>query len=133
MNIVIRQEFMLQCTRYTEAKISLDDPMLYREINQRIATAIIKDMFYTLKQDGNNLFILLLSDDASSSNAAYYNGISSDLGFLYTSFLELSHEYRKNRQKYHFKYDGHFNEKGNILLANALSNFLCNKVLETAR
>ena len=132
-NVFLKKTFgSLRLKKNISDYIGSETP-LHREMNQKIATAIIKDMFHTLRQDGSNLFIFYLTKDASGINTAYYRRISNDLGFFFASFAELSDEYRRNSQKYIFKYDGHFNEKGNVLVAKALYSFLHNNVLKAEK
>ncbi len=104
-----------------------------KELNERISTFVIKDILDTLKQNGGSLLTFLLKDDKSENNADYFSKLSNDLGFFYASFSEISHEYRQDKRKYYFRFDPHFNEKGNKLVAEALYSFLNENVLERKR
>jgi len=107
------------------------DPMLYdKEMNEKISVAILKDMFDTFKGGGGKLLVFLLTDDKLNTNARFYKRLSDDTGFFYASFPELSDEYKKNKRKYHFNFDLHFNERGNALVAESLADFLKKNVLK---
>jgi len=105
--------------------------MLYdKEMNEKISVAILKDMFDTFKGGGGKLLVFLLTDDKLNTNARFYKRLSDDTGFFYASFPELSDEYKKNKRKYHFNFDLHFNERGNALVAESLADFLKKNVLK---
>ena len=105
--------------------------MLYdKEMNEKISAAILKDMSNALKKSGGKLLVFLLTDDKLNTNEMFYKGLSDDAGFFYASFAGLSDEYKKNRRKYHFKFDLHFNEQGNALVAESLADFLEKNVLK---
>lgn len=107
------------------------DPMLYdKEMNERISAAILKDMSNTLKKGGGKLLVFLLTDDKLGTNERFYKKLSGETGFFYAGFAGLSDEYKNNRRKYHFKFDLHFNEQGNVLVAGSLADFLEKNVLK---
>jgi len=107
------------------------DPMLYdKEMNEKISAAILEDMFNTLKEGGGKLLVFLLTDDKLDTNERFYKRLSDDAGFFYAGFAGLSDEYKKNRRKYHFKFDLHFNEQGNVLVAESLADFLEKNILK---
>lgn len=113
---------------------SLDSPLydrmlLNKQMNERVASAIINEIYNILRQNGGRLLIFLLGDDSLNTNELYYKKMSKDLGIFYTGLSEVSKEYKDNKKKYHFRFDGHFNEKGNLLIAKLLYDFLNTSVL----
>ncbi len=118
--------------RYAESLYdpSYDYMLLNKQMNEKVSTAIIKKIYNTIKQNQGNLLIFLLTDDILNTNTVFYRKLCSDLGIFYADFLELNQVYRNNKSRYHFKFDGHFNEEGDLLIAKSLYKFLSTNILK---
>lgn len=121
-SVVLKKIGVLLRLKKSASEYSIDNSSVFDD--KEVCAAIVKDIFDTLKKDGSELLIFLLEDNKLNSNSAYYKKLSNDLGFFYSSFPELCYDYSNNRRKYHFRFDAHFNEKGNAVIAELLYDFL---------
>ncbi|MFH0732152.1 MAG: SGNH/GDSL hydrolase family protein [Candidatus Omnitrophota bacterium] len=93
------------------------------QAEQQIAKLIIENMKSVLSHDNNKIAIFLLFDDSAGYDVAFYSKIAKELQIPYMCFSEVNDKYKLDKSKHHFKYDGHLNEKGNVLVAESLYNF----------
>lgn len=95
-----------------------------KEINEEVSSAIIKEIVNMLGSGGSRLLVFLVADDRYGTDTSFYRKLNTKLGFFYGDFSELCEEYRRDKKKYCFRFDKHFNEKGNALIAKTLADFL---------
>ena len=101
-----------------------------KEINEEVSSVIIKEIVNMLGSSGSRLLVFLLIDDKYGTNASFYRKLNTKLSFFYGDFSKLCEEYRRDKKKYCFRFDKHFNEKGNALVAKTLADFFEKNILK---
>lgn len=85
---------------------------------------VLKHILHKMKKVNNNL-ILTLFTTGRNNTTTYYNSIlndlASELDFLY---LDISPYFNDRPMTYHWKTDGHWNEKGHYTASKALYELL---------